>query len=58
MMADCSHQCSRYATIPKDDESIITNTEELFGEQDEKENVEVESKIMTLSFIKETLSSS
>jgi hypothetical protein len=29
--------------------SIITNTKEHFEEQDEKENVEVESKIMPLS---------
>jgi hypothetical protein len=40
---------------PKNDVSIINNTEELFQEQDEKENVEAESKIMLLSPIEEVL---
>ena len=42
-------------SVPEDDVSIVTNIKELFEEQDEKENVEVESKIMLLSPIKEVL---
>jgi hypothetical protein len=33
----------------EDDVSVVTNTKELFEEQDERENVETESKIMLLS---------
>jgi hypothetical protein len=42
-------------SVPEDDVSIVTNIKELFEEQDEKENVEAESKIMLLSPIKEVL---
>ena len=44
-----THPNDIHDSIPEDNVSVITNTKELFEEQDEKENVEVESKIMPLS---------
>ena len=41
--------------VLEDDVSIIMNTKELFEEQDEKENMEAEGKIMLFSPIKEVL---
>ena len=41
--------------VPEDDVSIITNTEELFEEQDEMEDMAADSKIMIFSPIEEVL---
>jgi hypothetical protein len=44
-----THPNDIHYCVQEDNVSIITNTKEHFEEQDEKENVEVESKIMPLS---------